>query len=123
MNKFLITGNMCGDVEVRAAGDKVVGNFTVAVKRKFNRDKTDFFRCTAWEKTCESIEKWFKKGDMINVIGRVEIDQAEKDGVNVNYTNVIVEEWNFCGGKKESTESNVNDMEEVQQEGESDLPF
>lgn len=125
MNKFLINGRMCGSVDVKTtSNNKMMGNFTVAVQRKYDRDKTDFLRCTAWEKNAENIQKFFSKGDMINIIGRIEINEGEKEGIKVNYTNVIVEEWNFCGSKKDAEENKVEEEKViVDSDLDDELPF
>lgn len=49
MNNIVIKGRLTADPEMRKTMNGVpVANFTVAVDRTFNRDETDFFRCTAW---------------------------------------------------------------------------
>ena len=126
MNKWIGMGRLTKAPELRytATNNTAVCQFTVAINRRFKKDETDFINCQAWGKDAENISKFFDKGDMINVCGAIRVESWDNDeGKKIYATKINVEEWNFCGGKKESTESNVNDMEEVQQEGESDLPF
>ena len=66
MNTIVIKGRLTADPEMRKTNNGVpVANFTVAVDRTFNRDETDFFRCTAWRATAEFINQYFKKGQEI----------------------------------------------------------
>ena len=66
MNNIVIKGRLTADPEMRKTTNGVpVANFTVAVDRTFNRDETDFFRCTAWRSTAEFVNEHFKKGQEI----------------------------------------------------------
>lgn len=72
MQKLTIIGNVCADPEMRTTPNgKTVTNFTVAVSRKGDKDKTDFFRCAAWGKTAEVCGQYLSKGKKVCVTGEV----------------------------------------------------
>ncbi len=98
LNHITLMGRLVRDPELRRTGSGVaVASFTVAVDRDFGKNengekKTDFIDCVAWRQTGEFISKYFQKGRMIVVDGRLELrDWTDKDGnkrrsaeVNVN---------------------------------------
>jgi single-strand DNA-binding protein len=72
MNKLTIIGNLTAAPEERTIpSGKTVTTFTVAVSRKADRDKTDFFRCSAWGKTGEVCGRYLDKGRKVCVVGEV----------------------------------------------------
>jgi len=87
LNHIVIMGRLVRDPELRRTGTGVaVASFCVAVDRDFvSKDggerKTDFIDCVAWRQTGEFISKYFTKGRMIVVDGRLEMrDWTDKDG-------------------------------------------
>lgn len=106
MNKIILIGNLTRDPELtETANYKKLCRFTIAVGRTFDKEKTDFFRCTAWEQKAEVIEKYVHKGNKLGVIGRLEINETEKDGVKTRHHNIIVDEIEFLTPKSEQSES------------------
>ena len=70
MNKIIITGNLTRDPELRQTeSGKNVTNFTVAVRRPFKPDETDFFPVVVWGKQAESCAKYLSKGRKVGVSG------------------------------------------------------
>ena len=70
MNKIIITGNLTRDPELRQTeSGKSVTNFTVAVRRPFKPDETDFFPVVVWGKQAESCAKYLSKGRKVGVSG------------------------------------------------------
>ena len=129
INKVWLLGRMTKDVELRHTNSgKAVGTFTVAVDNGYGDNKTtDFINCVAWEKTAEFIQKWFGKGRMIALVGRIATRSWEGDGGRKNYaTEVIVGEVSFAGEKREDKEDTVEDVVEgftQVDEPMDDLPF
>lgn len=128
MNKVFLKGRLTNDPELRQTPNGVpVAKFTVAVNRRFDREKTDFINCEAWRNTAEFISKFFAKGKEIAVVGELHIDRSEKDGKSTYFTNVVVEEVEFCGSKSETSGQNVGATTEnsnmVEVDLEDDLPF
>lgn len=104
MNKWLGMGRLTKDIELRylPADNKPVCSFTLAVDKRFSKDKqADFINCQAWDKTAEFISKYFSKGSMIAVVGRLQNRSWEdKEGKKHYATEVIVEETYFTGEKR-----------------------
>lgn len=125
MNKVILKGRLTDDPKTRNVGDTTVCNFTVAVDRRFGKDKTDFINCEAWKNTADLIKHYFKKGKEILVCGELHIDKTVKDGVANYYTKVAVDEVNFCGSKNDIAEVKTDDGNgnSVSQFVDEDLPF
>lgn len=128
MNKVILKGRLTSTPELKQTPNGVsVTKFTVAVNRRFDREKTDFINCEAWRNTAEFIAKYFSKGKEIAIIGEIHIDKSEKDGKTNYFTNVVVDEAEFCGNKadgaetKEETTECTSNFEEIGSM--DDLPF
>lgn len=98
MNKVLLTGNITRDMEVRELpNDKKCGRTSIAVRRNMKNKEgnydSDFIIIKAWDKKCEYLAQYAKKGAKVEIIGRMETGSYEdKDGKRVNTTEVVVEE-------------------------------
>ena len=104
MNKVYLTGNLTRDPEVRyTQGGKAYARLGIAVNRPYSKDKAvDFFNLVAWDKTAELIGKFAKKGSRRIVDGRLQTSKyTNKDGVEVTSVEVVVENFEFTGGKKD----------------------
>lgn len=131
INNVVIMGRLTNDAEERKTNSgKSVCNFCVAVDDRFDKDKTSFLDVVAWGKTAEFISKYFHKGSMIAVVGRLDARMWEdKDGKKRKIVEIVADEVSFCGGKNESpaplsptitpTEDDYREIPEV----EGDLPF
>lgn len=106
LNKFLVAGRLTADPEMQNIGENRLCKFKIACdrpKRKGQDDyETDFFNCVSWNRNGDTIISYFKKGDMITIVGEVHINRYEKDGQKRSATEVKVEEIHFSGGKKKS---------------------
>lgn len=115
---------MVADAELKTTqAGKSVTSFAIAVERSYGEKKqTDYIDIVAWEKTAEFIAKWFGKGKMIAISGRLQTRNWEsKSGEKHKSTEIVASEVNFCGDKK--TESAApTDFEEIAPE-DTDLPF
>ena len=112
LNHITIMGRLTRDPELRRTGTGIaVASFTVAVDRDFGgRDggekETDFIDCVAWRQTGEFVSKYFTKGSMIVVSGRLQIrNWNDKDG-NKRRTAEIVAENCYFGESKRSEQGN-----------------
>ena len=129
-NKAIIIGRTTKDIELKQTqSGKSVCSFSVAVDRRYDRDKTDFLNVVAWGKTAEFVHQYFHKGDQIGIDGRVETRSYEdKNGNKRTAVEIIAEAVFFIGGKATASDSgkpagsNPAAFEEVPDEGE-DLPF
>ena len=112
LNHITIMGRLVRDPELRRTGSGVaVTSFTVAVDRDFasgGEKETDFIDCVAWRQTGEFVSKYFMKGSMIVVSGRLQIRSwTDKDG-NKRRTAEVVTDNVYFGGKKEDSSGNYN---------------
>lgn len=107
MNNIVIKGRLTADPEMRKTMNGVpVVNFTVAVGRTFNRDETDFFRCTAWRSMAEFVNEHFKKGQEILLSGEMRCDVWHDEGGEKHSSwNVQVTNAEFCGSKPQSADT------------------
>lgn len=112
MNRVILIGRLTADPELRQTQSGVaVCRFTVAVDRKFkNKDtgekEADFITCQAWRQTAEFVGRYFTKGSMIALEGSLRTGKyQDKNHSDVTHytTEVMVENVEFCGGKKENS--------------------
>ncbi len=108
LNHITIMGRLTRDPELRRTGSGVaVASFSVAVDRDYSgRDggekKTDFIDCVAWRQTGEFISKYFTKGRMIVVDGRLEMrDWTDKEGNKRRSAEIIVANAYFGDSKRD----------------------
>ena len=106
MNKVILMGRLARDPEVRysqGATPLAVARFTLAVNRRFKRDgepDADFINCVAFGKSGEFVERFFKKGQMVSIVGRLQVRSwDDKDGSKRWSTGVVVEETYFAESK------------------------
>lgn len=109
LNHITIMGRLTHDVELRRTGAGVaVANFTVAVDRDYNskdggEKETDFIDCVAWRGTGEFVSKYFSKGSMIVVSGRLQIRSwTDKEGNKRKSAEIDAQNVYFGEGKKSS---------------------
>jgi|LSQX01.2.fsa_nt_gb single-strand DNA-binding protein len=115
MNTISLIGNMAYDPELKQTQtEKSVTKFTIAVKDKFNRDKTDWIDCVAWGKTAELCAEYLKKGNKVGVVGRLSTRTYEnKDGKNVKVYEVVVSDVTFLTSRQNREQSNDTDSENI----------
>jgi len=109
MNKVILMGRLTRDPEVRytTTNNTLVCTFSIAVNRRFARQgaeqTADFFNIVAWDKTGEFCSKYFKKGQQVGVIGRLQTrNYDDKDGKKVYVTEVVAEETYFADSRRDS---------------------
>lgn len=134
MNKVVLMGRLAREVDSRytSVNNTAVAIFPLAVNRRFVKQgeerQADFIQVVAWGKTAEFCSKYFKKGQQVGVIGRIETrNYDDKDGKRVYVTEVIAEEVYFADSRKEdSNVSNSTPFESPQDftpVTDDDLPF
>ena len=129
MNKVILMGRLTRDPEVRytSTNNTLVATFSLAVNRRFAKEgeerQADFINVVAWDKTGEFCSKYFKKGQQVGVIGRIQTrNYDDKDGKKAYVTEVIAEETYFADSKREES-SPFENQNEFTSVNESDLPF
>ena len=113
LNHIVIMGRLVRDPELRRTGTGVaVASFRVAVDRDFSpkdgsERKADFIDCVAWRQTGEFISKYFTKGRMIIVDGRLEMrDWTDKDGNKRTSAEIVVANAYFGDSKRDGDSGN-----------------
>ena len=151
MNQIVIMGRLTADPELKETQNgKSVTSFGVAVQRDYtneqNEREVDFIPVVAWRSTAEFVCRYFAKGQMIALTGRLQSRKyTDKDGNNRTAYDVVADRVYFTGSKQDDKptqvqpnaapptatqatlslaktpeEFNLNDFEEI---GESSLPF
>ena len=140
LNKVIIMGNISTEVELKQTQSGTsVCSFNVAVNR-YSKDptekKVDFLTVVAWSAKADFVSRYFKKGQAIVVVGRLENREwSDKQGNKRISTEIIAEEISFAGSKESSTEAkseaytptayatqNGQNFEEIDS-GDESLPF
>ena len=106
MNKVILMGRLARTPEVKYSQGNppvAVASFSLAVARRYIREgepKADFIPCVAFGKSGEFVERYFKKGQMVSVVGRLRVrSYYGKDGTKKWVTEVVVEETYFAESK------------------------
>ena len=104
LNQIVLQGRLTRDPECKfTTTGKQVTSFSLAVQRNFKNSEgkydADFVNCVAFDKTVEIIGNYFQKNSQIIVVGRLQIDAAEKDGERRYYTKVVVSNIQFVDKK------------------------
>ena len=112
LNKIVIMGRLTHDPEMRQTGSGTpVTSFSLAVERDYSgRDgserQTDFIDIVAWRSTAEFVSKYFTKGSMAAVSGRLQIrDWTDKDGNKRRSAEVVADSVYFGGSKRKEAET------------------
>lgn len=113
LNTITIMGRLTRDPELRRTGSGIaVASFCVAVDRDFAQDgnkETDFIDCVAWRQAGEFVSKFFTKGKMIVVKGRLQIrNWTDKDGNKRKTAEVVADNCYFAESKRDTNSNNNN---------------
>lgn len=128
MNKTILMGRLTKDPDTRytQTTNTQVTSFTLAVNRRFAKEgeqQADFINIVSWNKTAEFVSKYFKKGQQVGVIGRIQTRTWDDDQGQKHYvTEVIAEEVYFADSKREGQDetTNITNDFEISSDG---LPF
>jgi single-strand DNA-binding protein len=129
LNHISIAGRLTKDPELRRTNTGVaVTSFTVAVDRDFkekNGEKeTDFIECVAWRNTAEFVEKYFSKGKMAIVAGRLQIRSwTDKDGNKRKTAEVVADNVYFGDSKSDNNSPTMADNFATLEGDDFGLPF
>ena len=139
MNKVILMGRLTRDPEVRytQTNNTLVASFSLAVNRRFARQgeerQADFINVVAWSKTGEFCSKYFKKGQQVGIIGRIQTRNWEDDQGQKHYvTEVVAEEAYFADSTRDGDTSSsfentfgntVSESSEFSASSDDELPF
>lgn len=114
MNKILLMGRLTAEAVLKKSTkdkSKTYAKFSLAVPRKLEKDKTDFFDCVSFGRVGEAISKYCQKGSRISIVGNMQIDNyTDKDGNSRKSYTVIVEDFYFADNKANKKEDNTEDV-------------
>ena len=139
MNKVILMGRLTRDPDVRySQGNEptAVARYSLAVNKRFKRQgesDAEFIPCVALGRQGEFAERYFKKGQQVSVVGRLQVRNWEdKDGNKRVTTEVVVEEQYFAESKSDSASAPSNKPQTADNNGfypidedieDDDLPF
>lgn len=116
LNHITIMGRLTRDPELRRTGTgTAVASFTLAVDRDFGEKETDFIDCVAWRQTGEFVDKYFTKGRMAVVSGRLQIREWTDKNGNSRRTAEVVADSVYFGDSKQSTQNANNATQAAEQ--------
>lgn len=105
-NKVILLGNLTRDIELRTTqGGTALAKFGMAINRKYStqngeqKEEVCFVDLTAFGRQAEVLNQYVKKGSQLFVEGRLQYSTWEKDGVKKNKLDVVVENFQFVGGR------------------------
>jgi single-strand DNA-binding protein len=130
-NLVILTGNLGNDPEFKdLEGGKSLSRFSLATteiwrdKEGNKQEKTEWHNCVIWGNSAKTINQYCQKGSKLYVEGKITYRSYEKDGEKKYFTEIVVNNFEFIGGKKNSSNSAAN--EPVNQSNEdlnNELPF
>lgn len=143
LNHIVIMGRLTRDPDLRYTQSQLpVVSFTLAVDRDFSgkdgsEKQTDFIDCVAWRSTAEFVSKYFTKGSMAAVSGRLQLrDWTDREGSKRRSAEVIVDNIYFGGSKKDNSAASQSAPQQSHSapayeqsrfvemdDGDEDLPF
>ena len=139
MNKTILMGRLTKDPDTRytQTTNTQVTSFTLAVNRRFAKEgeqQADFINIVAWSKLGEFCSKYFKKGQQVGIIGRLQVRNWEDEQGQKHYvTEVVAEEAYFADSKRDGADSSsfentfgsnvASSSPEFEVTSDDDLPF
>lgn len=121
MNKVILIGRLTKNPEIRYSQSSeplAISRYTIAINRKYKKDseqEADFINCVVFGKAAEFSEKFFKKGMMIAVTGRLQVNSWEDQNNQKRWsTDVIVEEQEFTESKASFESRNNSQFENTE---------
>ena len=133
LNKIVLMGRLTRDPELRHTGNgTAVASFSLAVDRDFKSQggekETDFVDIVAWRSTADFVSKYFTKGRMAVVEGRLQLrDWTDKDGNKRRTAEIVADSVYFGDSKRDGgdnpgyTPAPSGDFAEIEDDG--NLPF
>ena len=109
-NKVILLGNLTRDIELRhTQSNQAVANFSIAVNRQWkdqsgqSHEEATFVDCESWGRQAEVMHQYLGKGREVMLEGRLRMDrwQDKQSGANRSKLVVVVESFQFIGGRGE----------------------
>ena len=106
MNKIILVGNVCNEIEIRYTSNNTpIATFTIAVNRNHTKEdgtkETDFINIVVWNKRAENVKNYLDKGSKVGISGRLQVRKYQNErGENRYVTEVVADEVEFLNSKK-----------------------
>lgn len=130
MNTISLTGNITRDIEVETlTNGTTIGKFTLAVKRPYAKDTTDFLNCVCFNKVADLIKQYTQKGDKIGITGYIQRREYDaQDGTKKAVVDIVANDVEFLNTKGKQNEQEQQKSQQTQVElkpidYDTDLPF
>lgn len=129
MNKVILMGRLTKDPELTytPTNNTAVCKFGLAVNRQFQKageeKKADFFNIIAWQKNAEFCSKYFKKGQQVAIVGRLQTRTWDDNGATRYATEVIIDEAHFADSKRDDGKPSGQPGEGSFPVDDDELPF
>lgn len=134
MNKIIISGNICRDVELKYYNDKKCVKNTIAVRRDYKNKEgnydSDFLTFSVWNNQAEYLNNYGKKGDKIIISGKMQNNNYQNQNGDMVYSNDILVESIEVIARKNTDENDeeIKDSEDLLNDNpfeisDNDLPF
>tara|TARA_R110002096_G_scaffold225047_1_gene414334 strand:- start:1388 stop:1777 length:390 start_codon:yes stop_codon:yes gene_type:complete len=109
VNKVMQIGNLTRDPEFKTIGDSMVCNFDIAMNEKWKdkkgawQEKTEYSKIVVWGNQAKSCSDFLSKGSSVFVEGKMSTRNYDKDGTKVYVTEIVANNVQFLGGKKDGS--------------------
>ena len=128
LNACILMGRLTADPELRTTqSGKSVVSFSMAVERDFQQDgerQADFIDVVAWRGTAEFICKYFRKGQMLAIVGHIQTrTYTDKDGNKRKAVEVVADKAGFTGEKADTAAQEPSRIEGYEPAGKTRSPI
>ena len=124
LNNIVLAGNVVKDPTTRSTpSGKSVSTLRLAVNNPLNDKEVLFIDVDSWDKQAEFVGKHVKKGSSVSVVGRLRMDEWEKNGAKQTKYLVIADRVNFIGGKKKTDGTEAEKSNDSQSDEFDDAAF
>ena len=130
MNRVVLIGRLTKDPDLKfiQGSGTAVTNFILAIDRRFAKEgqqQADFVPIVVFGKIAEATANYMKKGSQVAISGRIQVRNYEnKEGQRVYITEVVADEVEFLGNKKNNQTSEIEDFnEDITPINDGEIPF
>lgn len=103
LNQVVLVGRIAKELKVEESDNKKVAYVTIAVPRSFKdvngEYQTDFIDCVLWDSIASNTADYCKKGDIVGIKGRLQMNTIEKCHAKINTVQVVAEKVTFLSSK------------------------
>lgn len=115
LNRITVMGRLTKEPQITMKttekGTLMCASYTLACSREKGSEQADFFHCVAFGNRAKVVEKYFKKGQLVVVSGRVQVSKNENQGKTYTNISIYVDAQYMTGKNKDEEEANFQDTE------------